>query len=95
MVERIDAGKILYEKEYLLPNDITLIGAYAAMFKDTPECYYQGIKNMLDNKLIEQDNSKRVYRTHPNAAECKEFKKYFKILKIKDLFNNFGYKLNS
>lgn len=95
MVERIDAGKILYEKEYLLPNDITLIGAYAAMFKDTAECYYQGIKNMLDNKLIEQDNSKRVYRTHPNAAECKEFKKYFKILKIKDLFNNFGYKLNS
>lgn len=93
MVEKIDAGKILYEKEYIFPDDITLIGAYAEVFKDTANCYYQGILNLLDNKIIEQDNSKRVYRTHPNAAECKEFKKYFKIVKIKELFDNFGYRL--
>lgn len=93
MVEKLDAGKILYEKKYILPDNITLIGAYAAVFKDTANCYYQSIKNLLDNKVIKQDMSKRIYRIHPNAAECKEFKKYFKILKIRKLFNNFGYKL--
>lgn len=93
MTEKIDAGYILYEQKYEVDRNISMVSAYALVFKDLANCFVKGVSNLLENNMIEQDVSKRMYRSHPDKKECHIFHKYYKIYRIKELFNNFGLKI--
>lgn len=90
MEEKLDAGKILAEQEYIIPHHSSLFYAYNTVYQDIIRLFNIAVNNFLLDKTKEQDITKRRYYSFPNKHVCRAFRKQYKIFTWKEYFNNMG-----
>lgn len=94
MTEKIDAGEILMSVDYDIPKSSSLFYAYTTLYKDTVSLFNKAVKKYLNQEMILQDMSERIYYSFPEKHIAKEYRKHFKIFKLKELLNNMGLEIN-
>lgn len=94
MVEKIDAGDILIQLDYNISRNSSLFYAYSTLYKDTVSLFNKAVKKYVNQEIILQDMSERTYYSFPEKHIAKEYRKHFKIFKLKELLNNMGLEIN-
>jgi folate-dependent phosphoribosylglycinamide formyltransferase PurN len=87
MVEKIDEGKIILQKEILLKKDLSLFNNYLKAFDISVDATLESLDKIVKQREISKyQNNKVEYFSFPTNNQLKQFHKKNKVFFLKDIF---------